>query len=53
MLSTATISSVVAIIGIVFKMFMKKASYHNVGDIMLGFSILMVGMQTMSSAVSH
>ena len=52
MLSTATISSVVAIVGIVFKMFMKKASYHNVGDIMLGFSILMVGMQTMSSAVS-
>ena len=52
MLSTATISSVVAIIGIVFKMFLKKASYHNVGDIMLGFSILMVGMQTMSGAVS-
>lgn len=52
MLSTATISSVVAIIGIVFKMFLKKASYHNIGDIMLGFSILMVGMQTMSSAVS-
>ena len=52
MLSTATISSVVAIIGIIFKMFTKKASYHNVGDIMLGFSILMVGMQTMSGAVS-
>lgn len=52
LLSTATISAVVAVIGIIFKMFMKKASYHNVGDIMLGFSILMVGMQTMSGAVS-
>ena len=51
-LSTATISAIVAIIGIIFKMFIKKTSYKNVGDIMLGFSILMVGMQTMSGAVS-
>lgn len=48
LLSTATISAIVAIIGIIFKMFLKKAVYKNVGDIMLGFSILMVGMQTMS-----
>ena len=52
LLSTATISAVVAIIGIIFKMFFKKTTYKNVGDIMLGFSILMVGMQTMSGAVS-
>ena len=52
LLSTATISAIVAIIGIIFKMFLKKAVYKNVGDIMLGFSILMVGMQTMSGAVS-
>ena len=52
LLSTATISSVVAVVGITFKMFVKKSSYRNIGDIMLGFSILMVGMQTMSSAVS-
>lgn len=52
LLSTATISAVVAIIGIIFKMFIKKTTYKNVGDIMLGFSILMVGMQTMSGAVS-
>ncbi len=52
LLSTATISAVVAIIGIIFKMFLKRVSYHNVGDIMLGFSILMVGMQSMSNAVS-
>ncbi len=52
LLSTATISAVVAIIGIIFKTFMKKDSYHYVGDIMLGFAVLMVGMQTMSGAVS-
>ncbi len=52
LLSTATISSVVAIIGIVFKTFVKKESYKSLGDIMLGFSILMMGMQTMSGAVS-
>jgi len=48
LLSTATISAIVGIIGIVFKTFVKKNTYKNVGDIMLGFAILMVGMQTMS-----
>lgn len=52
LLSTATISAIVAIVGILFKMFMKKDVYKNIGDIMLGFAILMVGMQTMSGAVS-
>ncbi len=52
LLSTATISAIVAIIGIIFKMFVKKSGFKNVGDIMLGFSILMVGMQTMSGAVA-
>ncbi len=52
LLSTVTISAIVAIIGIIFKMFVKKQVYHEVGDIMLGFSILMVGMQNMSGAVA-
>lgn len=52
LLSTATISAVVSIIGILFKTVSKKSAYKNVGDIMLGFSILMVGMQSMSGAVS-
>ena len=51
LLSTATISAVVAIIGIIFRMVMKKDSYRHVGEIMLGFAILMFGMQTMSGAV--
>ena len=52
LLSTATISAVVAIIGIIMNMFVKKKVYKDVGGIMLGFSILMVGMQTMSGAVA-
>ncbi len=52
LLSTATISAVVAIIGIILKTFVKKQTYKDIGDIMLGFAVLMVGMQTMSEAVS-
>lgn len=42
-LSTSTISAVVAVIGIVFRMFSKRSVYKNIGNIMLGFAILMVG----------
>ena len=52
LLSTATISAIVAVIGIILKSFTKKSLYHNIRDIMLGFAILMMGMQTMSGAVS-
>ena len=52
LLSTTTITAVVAVIGIVFKMFAKKALLRKVGDVMFGFVILMVGMQMMSSAVA-
>lgn len=51
-LSTATISAVVAIAGTLFRMLSKRTVYRNVGNIMLGFSILMFGMQTMSGAVA-
>ena len=50
-LSTATISAIMAVAGIVLRMFGKRSVYRNVGNIMLGFSILMIGMQTMSGAV--
>ena len=52
LLSTATISAIVAIIGIIFRTFVKKKPYSDIGDIMLGFAILMFGMQTMSGAVA-
>ena len=51
-LSTATISAVVAVIGTVMRMVCKRTSHKQVGNIMLGFAILMTGMQTMSSAVA-
>ena len=50
--STSTITAVVAVIGIVLRMFSKKQSSHHVGDILLGFAVLMFGMQAMSAAVS-
>lgn len=50
-LSTTTISAIVAIVGIVLRMFAKRSVYRNIGNIMLGFAILMTGMQTMSGAV--
>lgn len=52
LLSTATLTAVVAVIGIIFRMFTKKRLYWNIGDIMLGFAVLMFGMQSMSGAVS-
>ena len=52
LLSTATISAVIAVVGIIIKMMAKKRVYRSVGDIMLGFAILMTGMQMMSNAVS-
>ena len=50
--SNATISAVVAVIGIIFRMFCKRSVHKNIGNIMLGFAILMTGMQMMSGAVS-
>lgn len=52
LLSTATISAIVAILGILFKTFAKKEVMKNLGNIMLGFAVLMIGMQTMSGAVA-
>lgn len=50
-LSTATLTAVVAVVGIVLRMFCKRSAQKNLGNIMLGFAILMTGMQTMSGAV--
>ena len=52
LLSTASISAIVAVIGIILRMFSKKQTQRHVGDILLGFAVLMFGMQTMSGAVS-
>lgn len=50
--STSTLSAVIAIVGILLRMFSKNQKKHHIGEIMLGFSVLMYGMQSMSGAVS-
>ena len=52
LLSTSSISAIVAVIGIVLRMFSKKQMQRHVGDILLGFAVLMFGMQAMSGAVA-
>lgn len=52
LLSTATLTGIVAVIGIILRMFSKKQSHHHVGDIMMGFAVLMFGMSVMSGSVS-
>ena len=49
--STATITGVAAIIGILLRMTGKSKKYNHIGDIFLGLAILMFGMSLMSSAV--
>ena len=44
-------SPVLALIGIILYMFTKKASNKDTGSILLGFAILMTGMEAMSGAV--
>ena len=50
--STSTIAATFAVIGILMRMTAKKASQKHVGDILLGFTVLMYGLQAMSGAVS-
>ncbi|MGI5977838.1 MAG: Na/Pi cotransporter family protein [Candidatus Limivicinus sp.] len=52
LLSTATIFNVIAVIGIILRMFSKKTVRRHTGDILMGFAVLMFGMQAMSSAVA-
>ncbi|MCR5357486.1 MAG: Na/Pi cotransporter family protein, partial [Lachnospiraceae bacterium] len=51
LLSTATLTGIVAVIGISFRTFAKRQEIKNTGDILLGFSVLMIGMNMMSSSV--
>lgn len=51
-LSTANISAATAIVGVILRMFSKERTRQNIGDILLGFAVLMFGMESMSAAVS-
>lgn len=50
--STAVLTGIVAVVGIYFRMFRKGHTNHRIGDILMGFAILMFGMSAMSGAVS-
>lgn len=52
LLSTATISGLSAVTGVILVMFAKKRYLQQIGNILLGFAVLMFGMQAMSAAVS-
>ena len=51
LLSTSTLTAIVAVAGIVLTMFCKKRIKHHIGEILMGFAILMTGMAAMSAAV--
>ncbi len=51
LLKPSSFSPVFAIIGVGFVMFSKKEKLKNIGTILLGFAVLMFGMDTMSGAV--
>lgn len=52
MLKPESFSPILAMAGIILLMFSKKEKHHNIGNILLGFSVLMFGMTTMSNAVA-
>lgn len=51
LLKPSSFSPVLAVIGVFFLMFSKKDKLKDIGMIMVGFAVLMTGMDTMSGAV--
>ncbi len=51
LLKPSSFSPVLALIGVVLVMFIKNTKKNDVGMILIGFAVLMFGMDTMSSAV--
>ena len=52
LLNTEVLTGIVAVVGIILRMFTGKTSNRYVGEILLGFAVLMYGMSAMSGAVS-
>ncbi|MBQ1846992.1 MAG: Na/Pi cotransporter family protein [Clostridia bacterium] len=50
--SSSSITSIVAVVGIILCSFIKTPRSRHIGGILMGFSVLMFGMSTMSDAVS-
>ena len=51
LLSTESLSAITAVTGTLLRMISKKKSTRHIGDILMGFAVLMFGMKTMSGAV--
>lgn len=51
LLKPSSFSPVLALIGVIFLLFLKDEKKKDIGTILLGFAVLMFGMETMSGAV--
>jgi phosphate:Na+ symporter len=51
LLKPSSFSPILAVVGIIFLLFTRSRKRHDTGEILIGFAILMFGMDTMSSAV--
>ena len=51
LLSTDTLTALIAVIGIILRMFSGSSTKKHVGEILLGFAVLMFGMKAMSGSV--
>ncbi len=52
LLKPTSFTPVLALIGIIFQMFAKSSRKKDIGTVLLGFAVLMFGMDTMSGAVT-
>ena len=52
LLSSESLTGIVAVIGIILRMFSKNQTKRYVGDILMGFAVLMFGMHAMSGSVA-
>ena len=52
LLSAATLTGIMAVSGIILRMFSKNPAHQRLGDILMGFVVLMSGMSTMSGATA-
>lgn len=52
LISTATLTGVIAVVGVILNNFSKNQTRRHVGGILMGFAVLMTGMSLMSGAVA-
>ncbi len=51
MCKPSSFTPILAVVGVIFIMFTKSEKKHNIGTILVGFTVLMTGMDMMSAAV--